>query len=218
MTQALHQFTQSRDQVTILVHGIWMQGLLLRVMGRRLESKGFRTKTISYNFLNKTPAENAQHLYNEIGLLGAKKINLVGHSLGGIVILHLLQQFHDLDVDKVVLIGTPAKGSWVARRLHAMPLLRPLLGQSVEKGLLGGAPNFTIERPLGIITGRGKFGVSALLYRSDELNDGVVRESETLLENATDRITVPLSHSAMVFSRQCSDYVAQFLSTGQFRD
>ena len=194
-----------------------MQGLLLRLMGRRLESKGFRTKAVSYDFLKNTPAENAACLYEEIGLLGANSINLVGHSLGGIVILHLLHQFPDIDVDKVVLIGTPAKGSWVAKRLHALPFFRPLLGQSVEKGLLGGAPLFTIDKPLGIITGRGKFGVSALLFRSDEQNDGVVRESETLLDNATDRVSVPLSHSAMVFSRQCADYVAQFLSTGHFR-
>jgi pimeloyl-ACP methyl ester carboxylesterase len=211
------QFTPSRDQVTVLVHGLWMQGLLMRVMGQMLESKGFRTKAISYNFLTRTPIENAQHLYDEIGLLGAKKINLVGHSLGGIVILHLLHRFPDVQVDKVVLIGSPVKGSSVAKRVHRVALLRPLLGRSVEGGLLGGAPTFALNRPLGIITGNGKLGVSALLYPSGDESDGVVRECETLLENATDRISLPLSHSAMIFSRQCAEYVAQFLSTGRFR-
>lgn len=217
MNQIKRRFLPARDQVTILVHGLWMQGLLMRFMGRMLEAKGFRTKAISYDFLKRTPAENAQLLYDEIGLLGAKKINLVGHSLGGIVILHLLDQFPDLDIDKVVLIGSPVKGSSVAHRVHKVPLLRPLLGQSIEKGLLGGAPAFALKRPLGIITGRGMLGVSALLYPTGEDSDGVVRECETLLENATDRISLPLSHSAMIFSRQCTDYVAQFLSTGRFR-
>jgi pimeloyl-ACP methyl ester carboxylesterase len=194
-----------------------MQGLFMRIMGKMLESNGFRTKTVSYNFLKRAPAENAQHLYDEIGLLGAKKINLVGHSLGGIVILHLLHKFPDLQIDKVVLIGSPVKGSSVARRVHKVPLLRPLLGRSVEEGLLGGAPTFALGRPLGIITGSGKLGISALLYPSGEASDGVVRECETLLENATDRISLPLSHSTMIFSRQCTDFVAQFLTTGRFR-
>lgn len=217
MKQRHRRFIHSRDQVTVLVHGLWMQGPLMRVMGKMLESKGFRTKAISYNFLNRTPVENAQHLYDEIGLLGAKKINLVGHSLGGIVILHLLHHFPDLQIDKVVLIGSPVKGSSVARRVYNVPLLRPLLGRAVEGGLLGGAPTFSLDRPLGIITGNGRLGLSALLYSSGEESDGVVRECETLLDNATDRISLPLSHSAMIFSRQCSEYVAQFLSTGRFQ-
>lgn len=206
-----------RDQVTVLVHGLWMQGVYLKVMGKMLETKGFRTHSVSYNFLNKSPAENAQSLYDDIGLLGANKINLVGHSLGGIVILHLLHQYPDLPVDKIVLIGSPVSGSSVARRVHNTPVLRPLLGRSVEKGLLGGAPEFVVDRPLGIITGTGKLGISALLYPAGASSDGVVHESETLIENATDRISLPLSHSTLIFSRRCADYVAQFLTFGRFR-
>ena len=217
MRQRQRRTIPARDQVTVLVHGLWMQGPLMRVMGKMLESRGFRTKAISYDFLNKTPAENAQHLYDEIGQMGAKKINLVGHSLGGIVILHLLHRFPDLETDKVVLIGSPVKGSSVAQRVYDVPLLRPLLGKSVTSGLLGGAPTFALNRPLGIITGSGKLGLSALFYPSGEQSDGVVQECETILENATDRISLPLSHSTMIFSRQCTEYVAQFLSTGRFR-
>jgi len=211
------RYVPSRDQVTILVHGIWMQGPLMQMMGRMLKAKGWRTKAVSYDFLSNTPAENAQYLYDEIGLLGAKKVNLVGHSLGGIVILHLLHQFPDLDIEKVVLIGSPVKGSSVARQVHKVPILRPLLGRSVEKGLLGGAPAFTANRPLGIITGKGRFGLTALLYPTGDDSDGVVLESETLLENATDRVSILASHSTMIFSRQCAEYVATFLATGRFR-
>lgn len=206
----------SRDQVTVLVHGIWMKGVAMRVMGKMLESRGFRTHSVSYDFLRNSPAENAKALYDEIGLLGARNINLVGHSLGGIVILHLLHQFPDLEIDKVVLIGSPVRGSYVARRVHDSPVLRPLLGRSVEKGLLGGAPGFNGGTPLGIITGSGRLGITALLYPTGDDSDGVVKESETLIDNATDRVNLPLSHSTLIFSRQCTDYVARFLATGRF--
>lgn len=201
----------------MLVHGLWMQGPLMSVMAKFLKARGFRTKAISYDFLSGSPSENAQHLYDEIGLLGARRVNLVGHSLGGIVILHLLHQFPDLAIGKVVLIGSPVKGSSVAERVHKVPVLRPLLGRSVEKGLLGGAPNFALDRPLGIITGKGKLGLSSLLYPTGAESDGVVLECETLLEKATDRISLPLSHSALIFSRRCSEYVASFLISGKFR-
>lgn len=206
------------DQITVLVHGIWMQGVMMSVMGKMLESRGFRTHSVSYDFLKHSPEENADSLYREIGQLGARKINLVGHSLGGIVILHLLHRYPDLDVDKVVLIGSPVHGSYVARRMYEAPLLRPLLGRSIEKGLLGGAPGFQCHRPLGIITGRGNLGITALLYPTGDDSDGVVRESETWIENASDRINLPLSHSTLIFSRECSDHVARFLTLGRFRE
>lgn len=206
-----------KDQVTVLVHGIWMQGVVMKVMGRMLENRGFRTHSVSYDFLKNSPEENAQALFDEIGQIGARRVNLVGHSLGGIVILHLLHRFPDLPVDSIVLIGSPVQGSHVARRLYDSALLRPLLGRSVEEGLLGGAPEFSRDRPLGIITGSGKMGITALFYPAGGSSDGVVRESETLIESATDRISLPLSHSTMIFSRKCCDCVASFLTTGRFR-
>lgn len=208
----------SPDQITVLVHGIWMKGVVMRVMGKMLQTRGFRTHSVSYDFLEQPPEENARRLYDKIGSLGARRINLVGHSLGGIVILHLLHQYPDLAIDKVVLIGSPVRGSYVARRVSESTTFRRLLGRSVEKGLLGGAPAFTTDRPLGIITGNGKLGISALLYPAGEESDGVVRESETLIDNATDRICLPLSHSTLIFSRRCTDYVARFLTEGRFRE
>ena len=206
------------NHVTLLVHGIWMQGVVMKVMGKMLEARGFRTHSVSYDFLKNSPEENAQALFDEIGQLGAQRINLVGHSLGGIVILHLMHRYPDLPVDRIVLIGSPVRGSHVAQRIHDSSVLRPLLGRSVEEGLLGGAPEFSSDRPLGIITGSGKLGIMALLYPAGDTSDGVVRESETLIESATDRISLPLSHSTMIFSRKCSDYVANFLTTGRFRN
>lgn len=206
------------DQVTVLVHGIWMQGVMMRLMGKMLEARGFRTHSVSYDFLKNSPAENADALYREIGELGARRVNLVGHSLGGIVILHLLHRHPEADIDKVVLIGSPVRGSYVARRVYEARMLRPLLGRSIEGGLLGGAPAFEGRRPLGIITGSGNLGITALLYPTGDDSDGVVRESETLIDNATDRVTLPLSHSTMIFSRECSDYVARFLTLGRFRE
>ncbi|MEE9320203.1 MAG: alpha/beta hydrolase [Granulosicoccus sp.] len=205
-----------RDELIVLVHGIWMQGFMMRILGQMLTREGYRTHQVSYDFLGRSPEENAGQLFKEITGLQAKTIHLVGHSLGGIVILHLLKRHPEVEIGKVVLLGSPVRGSSVAKRLHANQLLRPLLGRSIERGLLGGAPNFDGQRPLGVITGSGQYGISSLLYPTGEDSDGVVTLSETLLDNVTDRTTVPLSHSTMIFSRQCAKLVAQFLQHGRF--
>ena len=204
-------------ELVVLVHGIWMHGVAMQVLGRLLERHGYRTHRVSYDFLRASPAENAERLCREIRALGEAPVHLVGHSLGGIVVLHLLDAHPELDVGRVVLLGSPVLGSDVARRVHENALLRPLLGRSVEKGLLGGAPGHDGRIPLGIITGSGRFGLSALLYPLDGAGDGVVAERETLLDNVAERISLPRSHSRLIFSRLCAEHVARFIESGTFR-
>lgn len=204
------------DEVIVLVHGIWMQGVAMSFMGQKFKQEGFETLRVSYNFLAKTPEQNAEALADSLKALEGKTLHLVGHSLGGIVILHLMKNHPDLNIGKIVLLGSPVKGSAVAKRIHGHQLLRPLLGRSAEGGLLGDAPDFDGRRPLGIIAGSGKFGLGALFYPSDESGDGVVTLKETLLENVTDRVELPRSHTAMIFSRECARLVVRFIEQGRF--
>ena len=200
----------------VLVHGIWMHGVAMQIMAHLLGRHGYSVHRVSYDFLRRSPAENADALAAEIAGLGPEPVHLVGHSLGGIVILHLLERHPEAAVASGVLIGSPVLGSGVARRVHGNRLLRPLLGRSIEGGLLGGAPETDGRLPIGMITGRGRFGIAALLYPVEGDGDGVVAESETLLDNVTDRITLPRSHSALIFSRRCVEQVVRFIETGRF--
>lgn len=206
-----------RGAHVVLVHGIWMHGLAMKMMALYLARRGFRTHALSYDFLRRSPAENADALHAAIVALGvAGPVHLVGHSLGGIVVLHLLNRHPELAVGRAVLLGSPVRGSAVARRLHGNTLLRPLLGRSVERGLLGDVPLPDARVELGIIRGQGSVGLAALIYPLEETGDGVVGDSETLLDQAADRAVVPRSHSAMLFSRRVSELVARFLATGRF--
>jgi pimeloyl-ACP methyl ester carboxylesterase len=192
-----------------------MQGLLMKVMAEFLRRIGYHTHVVSYRFLEHSPAENAAVLKQQLASIDTPIVHWVGHSLGGIVILHLLQQHDDLPPGKIVLLGSPVRGSSFAGKIHDIPMLRPLLGRSIEKGLLGGAPEYTTDRPLGIITGSQRFGLGALLFEV-EGSDGVVSLSETRLNGITDEVSVPYSHSTMVFSKKCAERVAQFLENSRF--
>jgi len=203
-------------ELIVLVHGIWMHGAVMKIMAQHLSRRGFRTLTLSYDFLRCSPAGNADVLADRLRTLDVDRLHIVAHSLGGIVTLHLLDRHPELPVDKVVLLGSPARGSGVARQVYANAWLRPLLGRSVEAGLLGGAPDWPSGRPLGVINGSGRVGITGLLYPPGDRSDGVVAAAETLADEATDRVTVARSHSTMLFSRTCADLVASFVRCGRF--
>ena len=140
-------------EVVVLVHGIWMTGLEMTLLWRRLEAAGFSPRRFRYPSLKQPPAENAAALARFIQRQEVKTLHLVAHSLGGIVVLHLLNQFSDLPPGRVVLLGSPVQGCELARLMNATRGLGWMLGRSGEQGLLGGAPAWTGERELGVIAG-----------------------------------------------------------------
>lgn len=67
--------------------------------------------------------ENALDLARFIGATQGTDIHLMGHSLGGLVILQMLAQAADPRLPRVVLFGAPhCPGSHCARHEHNLPL------------------------------------------------------------------------------------------------
>lgn len=210
------QTQELRDETVVLVHGIWMQSVLMQPLAWRLRQHGYRTRCVNYSFLSKSPAENAQQLLDILPSIQTPTVHWVAHSLGGIVWLHSLHSKTELPPGRTVLLGSPVRGSEAAMRLYKKRWLRPLLGRSVEAGLLGGAPLETGARSVGLIRGGGWFSLSRLLFGQKQPSDGVVLHSETELLDALPVVDVPRSHSLMLFSAQTAREVAMFLNCGEF--
>ncbi len=198
------------------MHGIWMSGLEMGLLGRRLAACGFQPRRFRYHSLRCAPAENAEELATFARRLDLPRLHFVGHSLGGIVLLHLFARHTDLPPGRVVLLGCPAQGSGVARRLAHLPVLRPSLGRSVEDGLLGEAPAWRGGRELGVIAGTGGLGVGRLIGGLTSPSDGTVAVAETRLPGAKDMLTLDTTHTGMLFSRSVAVATARFLSGGCF--
>lgn len=207
---------QRMREAVVLVHGIWMTGLDLLPLRRRLEEAGFEARVFRYPSLRWTPARSARLLHDALAEVEGDVLHLVGHSLGGLVILHLFERFPPRRPGRVVLLSSPVNGSAVARCLAARSITRPLLGRSTEAGLLGGVPRWWGTRDLGTIAGDHSIGVGRVIGALERPNDGTVAVAETRLQNAVDAITLPSSHMGLVFSRPVADHVACFLRTGRF--
>ncbi len=204
-------------ETVVLVHGIWMTGYEMSLLGRRLKAQGFQVRYFRYRSLARAPCENAELLCRYLQSLGQRVVHLVGHSLGGIVILHLFQHCSSLPEGRVVLLGSPVQGSGVARVMQEFRLLRPLLGNSTEMGLLGPVHPWSGGRELGVIAGNSGMGVGRFIIRFTEPNDGTVTVAETRLENAVEHQVLNCGHMGMLVSVQVARLTGNFLRSGRFK-
>lgn len=218
---AIKPMMNTRDnnrETVILVHGIWMTGLEMGWLGRRLAGQRFDLHYFRYRSLHMSPAENASKLKQMIIDMGLTRLHLVGHSLGGIVLMHLFDQYPDIPQGRVVLLGSPVLGSGVARVMARKTWYRPFLGSSIHKGLLGDAPMWRGDRDLGVIAGTRGMGMGRVVGGIDGVSDGTVAVAETRLAGATDFCTLKVSHTGMLFSAKVADETGFFLRHGQFQD
>jgi pimeloyl-ACP methyl ester carboxylesterase len=215
--------------VVVYVHGLWLKGgesfLLRRRLSRALKAE---SRVFPYASVRAGVTDNAIALGRYLQTIQTDTLHLVAHSMGGLVILKLFELSlwpdgplagvaQGLPPGRIVLTGSPVRGSRSAQRLARLPLGRALLGLSGSDLLLAsGEPRWQGGRDLGVIAGDLAMGLGRLLGRMAAPNDGTVWLDETDLPGAADQLRVSVSHSGMVFSAEVAGQVAAFLKDGRF--
>ncbi len=207
-----------QGEAVVYVHGLWLSGQEAFLLRRRLEAeRACDWHNFSYSSVWQTTAEVTGALAGFVRALGTARVHLVGHSLGGLVILRCLEQQRDLPAGRVVFLGTPAVASAAAHRLGRFRIGRAMMGQVVAEELLRHHERrWAPTRELGIIAGDRPVGAGRLLTDFAEPNDGTVAVSETLLPGATAHLTLPVSHTGMLLSARVAREVGSFLAHGRF--
>jgi len=216
--------------VVVYVHGLWLPGGESFLLRRRLsQTLGAQCRMFRYPSVSVSLSENALALGRFLGAVSADTLHLVAHSMGGLLILKLFELSaapsgplagitRALPPGRIVLTGSPVRGSRSAARLDRLPFGRALLGLSAaERLLMPSTPRWTGERDLGVIAGNLGIGLGRLLGAIDAPNDGTVWVDETDLPGAREQIRLAVSHSGMVFSAEVARQIAAFLRDGHFR-
>lgn len=199
--------------VAVLVPGLRLPAASLWVLGGRLKRCGFAVRYFSYPGVDAGIAQNGLELARFVLAIGAPVVHLVGHSLGGRVILEALHRAATLPSGRVVLLATPCRRSRAARRYAGTSLGRRLLGQA-RAGLLEDA-RLPIGRQVGSIA--GTLGVGAGWWTGlPRPSDGTVAVVETRLEGMSACLSLPVSHSGMLLSGHVAREVCAFLRGGRF--
>ena len=192
-----------------------MKGPELFRLSHSIKKQGYQTRHFVYKSLFQTPQQNADFLKQFLDKIDEPVVHLVCHSLGGIVVLHLLKRHTQFKPGKVILLGTPVNGSAVAKYLNRRPWLKWLLGKSTEDGLLGSVPTPKQKYEIHMIAGNKGIGIGMLLANNamKSPNDGTVNFSETEAPFIKQHIAVPHGHFAMLWSKQVISKVIEILAS-----
>ncbi|MEM1412251.1 MAG: alpha/beta fold hydrolase [Pseudomonadota bacterium] len=199
----------------VMVHGLWFREHWLRVLGKRLGDAGFRVMGFGYNSTRmpfEASAARLQELCDRNFLRGA---HFIGHSLGGLLILRMLQLGEWDRPGKVLFMGTPLNGSAIARRTAHWPGASFMLGTAALP-LQEGIHYWPEERTTGMIAGDRPLGIGRFAGGLEKPHDGTVPVSETQNPKLDEHITLPVTHTGMIFSPAVARQAASFLSRGRF--
>jgi pimeloyl-ACP methyl ester carboxylesterase len=199
----------------ILLHGIWMRGITLQPLARRLRSAGYGVETFDYASVLGGVEPAIARVRERLRAVDADQVHLVGHSLGALVALEAVRGMRNLPRGRVVCLGPPLRGSAVARGLAGVPGGRWLLGHSAQ-ALLDGVDAWSGPRRIGVIAGRLPFGLGFALGSLASPHDGTVAVAETQLPGIADHRTVSASHTGLLFSAEVAELTVDFLRDGRF--
>jgi triacylglycerol lipase len=206
----------------VLLHGLGRTSMSMNSLERSLHKEGYIVVNDSYpsteadiNTLSAIVGDGIAQCREA----NARNIHFVTHSLGGILVRKYFQNNVVPQARRVVMLGPPNRGSEVTS-LHRdqwwFKLMTGPVGQE-----LGVEPTSTpnqlkrIPLEVGIIAGTESLDpwFSPIIPGP---HDGKVSVESTRLEEMTDFVTVPHSHTFMTEASEVYEYVSAFLARGRF--
>ncbi|MGH8161141.1 MAG: alpha/beta hydrolase [Gammaproteobacteria bacterium] len=192
------------------MHGLFMTGFEGAVLARRLRRRGIRCERFVYSSLRESPEQVAVRLTARLAVEPA--LNLIGHSLGGVIIARALAQSFGWR-GRAVLLGAPLAGSDTARRTARLPGGRRLLGAG-GTFLAGELTRTQGSNRVMVIAGVRNIGIGRLIGACAPPGDGQVRLAETRLAGASHRLA-RRGHVALLFDRYVAGACARFIREGR---
>jgi pimeloyl-ACP methyl ester carboxylesterase len=195
----------------VLAPGLWMPGAAMELLAMRLARIGYRPRIFSYR--GRSPFEaNVERLAL---FCRNQSSHFIGHSLGGLLVLEMLNRHPEIEAGSALLLGAPVRGCLAGRRFAR---------HHAGRWMMGGCGPLWEERearwrraaPLGVVAGSLPLGLGRFFGRLPGENDGVVCVSETEVEGMAARTVVSQGHSMLIVSGQVGRLAERFLSAARF--
>ena len=208
----------------ILVHGLARSSYSFLPMETALKSIGYDVVNVGYPSTESTIEELSELAIPPAvaACKNARKMHFVTHSMGGIMVQYYLKHtaHKPKNLDHVVMLGPPNKGSPIVDRLGDLPgfdLWNGVAGKQMGTGPAS-LPNTlgAVDFSLGVIAGSDSISpIFSSLIDGDD--DGKVSIESTKVADMTDHIVLDVTHTFMMNSPSVFKQVATFLREGRFR-
>src|SRR4029453_4470414 len=150
----------------VLAPGLWMPGAAMGILGARLSRHGYRVRTFGYR--GRAPYESN---LEALARFADGETFFVGHSLGGVLILDMLNRHPEIQAQGAVLLVAPVRGCLAGRRFGGASVGRWMMGPC--RALWEERPaRWSRRAPLGVVAGTTPFGLGRMVSgRLPGLND-----------------------------------------------
>lgn len=217
---------EEKNKYVVLVHGLKGHSGIFRGMLQSLRRGGFVPIPFDYPSTRvgiDTAGEALARVV--VGLEHVETIHFVGHSMGGLVTRSCLStdELAEFDAEKlgrIMMLGTPNQGAFLATMLKDMQFFQSAFGKSGQQltqdydGLIARLPVPRQEFAI-IAGGRGdNIGYSPIIPGDD---DGTVAVKNTALGGASDFALITCLHPLLVSHRDAIQGTVSFLTSGAIR-
>lgn len=198
-----------------------MTGREMFLLRRRLQLAGLHVERYRYPTIGTGLGDNIGKLKRYIERYRAdsqtEQLHLIGHSLGGVLALHLLRQHPGLPVTKVICLGSPLADSAAARRTMEFALGKQIVGRTLVDAVINQpVGRWDGSQPVGVIAGSKPMGVTHMITDIQPPHDGIVTVAETQVPGLAEHRVVPVSHTGLVLNATVAKMCANFLQKGRF--
>lgn len=206
---------RGQGQPVLLIPGFMSGDLMMLEMHRWLKRIGYKSSLSRIPWNNDCPDKTAKKLIHRLRALADRsgtRVNLIGHSLGGMLAKSLVQDEPAL-IERVITLGSPFRslvkahpaiiGIWDKLKLAQGPLIGRNLHASCGTGhcTCGFVRNMNAPRSRGV----AQFAIYSR-------KDGIADWSSCMEEDARLNSEVNCSHIGMVFDHTVYRAVAQRLA------
>lgn len=216
------QLPAMTGKAVILIHGIGRSSKCFHGMAKALKADGYATVCFDYPSTRIPIQKSVDYLHSVIqSLPQVESIDLVCHSMGGLLLRSYLAQHNEPRFHRAVLLGVPNKGAEMADLLKNNPLFKFILGPAGQQlvtdkdGMIDQLPAPGFE--FGVLAG-GRSGAKGYNPILPGDNDSTVTVASTRLEGAADFLLLPVIHSLLMTNAEAIKATQHFLNHGQFAD
>jgi hypothetical protein len=186
-----------------------MSGFVMMPLCKRLAR--FNLKILNLTYQSLSPQES--QIFQQIDdFIDGKETIIICHSLGGLIARAYLEHssVQSRYIKKVVTLGTPHKGSAIAKYIHHKNW--NLFLKNSADYLVSENKNWPFDAKLYSIAGTLPLGLMPF-FAKGKSSDGTVLLDETRLTGMTEHKVFHLSHTTLIFSHQVVKYIKMILES-----